>query len=755
MTQELIYTSAPRGLRSGVKGFCTVASTAGMAVTLADRLESLSGYRHLFPPHDERASQNPVNYSHLKIVVGGQSFDVLSRVCDAGIDYSQRSNKLAHHVALTAAERSACGPARLLAEPNFMETSWQGEPRILPSGRKPPALTESPRICTAWQRATGDAGWAGVLAATAGDRDAKPTHVIIPLGLNALPLVAEALALVAPEHRWDVTFSTFFTRLPPGVDCQWRFVVDGQPEAETARRSPHWLVFDLCKQMPPAPDRPLVTAALTGKLPQVEPVRHPRATMVIADLKDAADAPPSEAVESAGDIRVSALQPTIRDSANDDRNSENPSTRTPLVPHRERRGVPKAVLYASAIACVVLVMASLAFVAYVLGSRSHREISAAPVHDGKSSTSTRKTEVSEVEPAQATQEAPTRETSQVASASNVSESPLKPNEEPSPQIAIGGAPNMSQASPVVSADVNPAYQQFAFVGLHEGRTAKAMLRFDGTSESMELVRWKNNRGDAVRIEIEDTESAHGSLTLENVARDWVIKTNMGITPLTIAHLQQNDNTLVLNFDAKRPEDQARLLGHVLRVFVGEEDCLVTFDFPRHESVIAFSVEDCQKRRSKAFEPGWRYLPLGYHVVQTVESASNDLALDASRGTTHSGWVKGFQIELVFAAAEKSDGAKVAALTIKPDVKILLFPHKTNSAFQPLTKASVTSALNQSKSSLSQLKKDSLSSAEANVQSRIAEETKLQAQLTELNRWLDEQDQQPIIRLVGHIQKDRP
>ena len=57
---ELIYTSAPKGLATGSRGFCTVAATAELPNSLAKKLEGLSGYNHLFDPGDSR---NPVNYS--------------------------------------------------------------------------------------------------------------------------------------------------------------------------------------------------------------------------------------------------------------------------------------------------------------------------------------------------------------------------------------------------------------------------------------------------------------------------------------------------------------------------------------------------------------------------------------------------------------------------------------------------------------------------------------------------------------------
>jgi hypothetical protein len=48
MSQELHYTSVPRGLRPGSRGFCIVAVTAQMPGALAERLEALSSYQPVF-----------------------------------------------------------------------------------------------------------------------------------------------------------------------------------------------------------------------------------------------------------------------------------------------------------------------------------------------------------------------------------------------------------------------------------------------------------------------------------------------------------------------------------------------------------------------------------------------------------------------------------------------------------------------------------------------------------------------------------
>ena len=60
MIEEIIYTSAAKGLKQGSRGFCTVVSTAGMGANMAERLESMSGYRHAFPLNDPKAVLNPV-----------------------------------------------------------------------------------------------------------------------------------------------------------------------------------------------------------------------------------------------------------------------------------------------------------------------------------------------------------------------------------------------------------------------------------------------------------------------------------------------------------------------------------------------------------------------------------------------------------------------------------------------------------------------------------------------------------------------
>jgi len=201
MSQELHYTSVPRGLLPGTRGFCTIACTPNMSGPLRERLESLSGYQQVFPPHDPKVGLNPVVFSHHRLNLGGRSYSVLSRVCFAGLDYTSRSNKYAHHVVLDPAERPAGGPAWLLSQPGFMEQSWQGEPRFIAAGQTPPQGDHPAGIAHAWQSLTGDAGWAGTLAESFITDQQRPVVLIFHPGMDLLPLLVEALALLPVPRR--------------------------------------------------------------------------------------------------------------------------------------------------------------------------------------------------------------------------------------------------------------------------------------------------------------------------------------------------------------------------------------------------------------------------------------------------------------------------------------------------------------------------------------------------------------------------
>ena len=246
MIQELVFTSAPRGLKLGSSGFCTIASTPGMAANLAKLLESLSGYRHLSPPGSANANLNPVIYSHVKTKIGGKAYHIVSRISDAGFDYSNRSNKLAHHFAIDNVGSIASGPGAILKNGNQFFSQWDQEPTKL-NPRKLSGALPAPRPCNTWKAVAGDAGWAGnVIEAF---QKKKTAYVVVEPSTPALDLVDELMALLPLNQQWNFTFSTFYTKASGNIDCNVRFVMAGSPEVALARRSQVNVVIDLTQNL--------------------------------------------------------------------------------------------------------------------------------------------------------------------------------------------------------------------------------------------------------------------------------------------------------------------------------------------------------------------------------------------------------------------------------------------------------------------------------------------------------------------------
>ncbi len=160
MALEMVYTSAARGLREGTSGFCTVAMTRGLPMTLVPRLEAIGGYRA--GPNGD----GPVALSFCRLETAQGVVSVLTRVAPAAPDHTNRSNKLATYLVLSSDEQCEAGPAWLLRTVR-MRDAWSGAARMFDEPvHVPQGPTLEPAVCAHWQRTCGDAGWAGVLASS-------------------------------------------------------------------------------------------------------------------------------------------------------------------------------------------------------------------------------------------------------------------------------------------------------------------------------------------------------------------------------------------------------------------------------------------------------------------------------------------------------------------------------------------------------------------------------------------------------------
>lgn len=126
MPLQYLHTSAKRGLEPGKSGFCCVARDRELPIDLARELERLSRYDHI------PSKSNPIILRHLQVSIRSGNYHVLSRLRDAGTDYSKRNNHIAHHLAFTQDEAiSLPDPATILLFWKGWKDAWLEPPRVL------------------------------------------------------------------------------------------------------------------------------------------------------------------------------------------------------------------------------------------------------------------------------------------------------------------------------------------------------------------------------------------------------------------------------------------------------------------------------------------------------------------------------------------------------------------------------------------------------------------------------------------------
>ena len=272
---ELIHTSAKQGLIANRSGFCSVAWTEGIPSNLIAPIENLSSYQPLYAAHTPEAKLNPVCFAYRKCGYGSRTLRVVSRIGFAGVDYSGRSNRIAHHLIFEDREELDAVPggavAVCLESANF-RSGWNEEPKLL-APRRPRSVANPLGIADAWKRLTGDPGWAGVVAEGFLDGSMRNCYLEFSAEVPAeelLELIAEVARLLPPERLDDFTFSTYFVQAPSGGECFLRCCPAGSPALDTIRRlRPQEVIrLGVLETIPENRERsPLVDAARTGIVP--------------------------------------------------------------------------------------------------------------------------------------------------------------------------------------------------------------------------------------------------------------------------------------------------------------------------------------------------------------------------------------------------------------------------------------------------------------------------------------------------------
>ncbi len=265
MAYELIYTSSERGLRPGTSGFCTVAYTKGLPAQKIPLLEALSGYRNAYAFQEGKSGREPVSWCHYRSPLFGREVSVLSRISAAGADHTGRSNKLAHHVLVGESERAMGGPAWVSLQPGFFRETWNEEPHCFEEPKFLPSGDFGDCRARCWEALTGDGGHAALLAENVNGDDGRVVVLLFEPGMDMLPLIGEAMALLPWHVRWRVTYNTYFTALPAGMLCTWRCCLAGSDAAREVRRNPRAMVIDLTSPLPPVEDTPMAALAREGR----------------------------------------------------------------------------------------------------------------------------------------------------------------------------------------------------------------------------------------------------------------------------------------------------------------------------------------------------------------------------------------------------------------------------------------------------------------------------------------------------------
>jgi hypothetical protein len=199
MPLQLVFTSAPQGLTPGRSGYCTVARHRAIPDRLAQLLESV-GTPHELP--------EGATFTFRTLEAGDRHWFVLSRFVARGLDYTQRDNRLAHHLIFTAEEAALLAPpSALAARWKDWLAEWTGAPAWLEGETRPLALEPATPLSPAvtWRETTGTGAKAAWLIDATG---------AVPVGLRNPPanatllrLFAESSALIG-KAAWHATFTT-------------------------------------------------------------------------------------------------------------------------------------------------------------------------------------------------------------------------------------------------------------------------------------------------------------------------------------------------------------------------------------------------------------------------------------------------------------------------------------------------------------------------------------------------------------------
>lgn len=220
MAQQLIYTSAGKLLDAGRSGFGTVARSKTLSPLLVSAIERVSQFANI-----RGTDRTRVLLVHRKIVAANNRIHLLSRIADAGADYTGRTNHIAHHLIVSQEEMARAAargltPADILIQFSWLKR-WDGAPRFFDASDDVPLESLQPLGSQAgreeWSRVTGNPAHARLFAWDGAPRSGV---LLVPRGTNPLPLLAQALREFGSQC-WTRTFTTSLETTDEIPDFDW------------------------------------------------------------------------------------------------------------------------------------------------------------------------------------------------------------------------------------------------------------------------------------------------------------------------------------------------------------------------------------------------------------------------------------------------------------------------------------------------------------------------------------------------------
>lgn len=268
MAFQLVYTSAAKLLDAGRSGYGTVARSKSITPLVVSAIERVSQFANL-----RGLDRNRVIHVHRRITAGSNRFHILTRIVDAGADYTGRTNHLAHHLVISqeeAARAAARGitPADVLRQFQWLER-WDGNARFFDATEDVPLDNFRPdgrnSGSQSWAALTGNPAHARLLSWEAAPRTGV---LIVPAAaVDTLHLLAEALAEFGPQS-WSRSFTTSLETTDELSELEW---VISTPSAfpEIQSRCGSRTLYDLTHpQTLPTPSAPVIATQQMEAAPQ-------------------------------------------------------------------------------------------------------------------------------------------------------------------------------------------------------------------------------------------------------------------------------------------------------------------------------------------------------------------------------------------------------------------------------------------------------------------------------------------------------